>query len=226
MKQENNGVWVSWNENLTHKYKSLYSIRSEKELQEIISKTDKVRFFGTKQSSADIASGTETLIDISKYNKILSYNDSDYTITVQSGIILGDLLEAIEAKNWCIPCLPDINTITIGGALATGTHGTSGKLLCEYMTSCNLILADGSIRTMNDGEEIMNAVKVSLGVLGVMSTVTFKCEPLYTLHVKEFPENDSEWLPKIRERLKKHDFLRILWLPHTDNGYVITGDKI
>ena len=226
MKQENNGVWVSWNENLTHKYKSLYSIRSEKELQEIISKTDKVRFFGTKQSSADIASGTETLIDISKYNKILSYNDSDCTVTVQSGIILGDLLEAIEAKNWCIPCLPDINTITIGGALATGTHGTSGKLLCEYMTSCNLILADGSIRTMNDGEEIMNAVKVSLGVLGVMSTVTFKCEPLYTLHVKEFPENDSEWLPKIRERLKKHDFLRILWLPHTDNGYVITGDKI
>jgi L-gulonolactone oxidase len=72
MKQENNGVWVSWNENLTYKYKSLYSIRSEKELQEIISKTDKVRFFGTKQSSADIASGTETLIDISKYNKILS----------------------------------------------------------------------------------------------------------------------------------------------------------
>ncbi|MDB4209917.1 D-arabinono-14-lactone oxidase, partial [Polaribacter sp.] len=28
------------------------------------------------------------------------------------------------------------------------------------------------------------------------------------------------------ERLQKHDFLRILWLPHTDKGYVITGDKI
>jgi len=26
--------------------------------------------------------------------------------------------------------------------------------------------------------------------------------------------------------LQKHDFLRILWLPHTDKGYVITGDKI
>ena len=38
MKQENNGVWVSWNENLTYKYKSLYNIRSEKELQEIIAK--------------------------------------------------------------------------------------------------------------------------------------------------------------------------------------------
>lgn len=226
MKQNKNGTWVSWNKNLTYNYESLYSITTEKELQEIITKTDKIRFFGTKQSSADIAAGVKTLIDVSTYNKIVSFNDSEHTVTVQSGLILGDLLEAIEAKGWCIPCLPDINTITIGGALATGTHGTSGKLLSEYMTSCTLVLADGSIKTINDGEELMNAVRVSLGALGVMSTVTFKCEPLYTLHVKEFPENDSEWLPKITERIKKHDFLRILWMPHTDHGYVITGDKI
>ncbi len=226
MKQEKSGVWQSWNENIIYNYKSLYKITSEEELQEIIKKSEKIRFFGTKQSSADIASGTETLVDITTYNKILSYNDSEHTITVQSGLILGDLLEAIEAKGWCIPCLPDINTITIGGALATGTHGTSGKLLCEYMTACSLVLADGSIRKISAEDELIDAVRVSLGVLGVMSEITFKCEPLYTLHIKEGPEDDNEWLPKIQERLKKHDFLRILWLPHTDKGYVITGDKI
>lgn len=226
MIQEKNGTWVSWNENLIYEYKNLYRIASERELQDVIAKSDKIRFFGTKQSSADIAAGIETLIDITTYNKIVSYNDTEHTVTVQSGLILGDLLEAIEAKGWCIPCLPDINTITIGGALATGTHGTSGKLLCEYMTNCTLVLADGSLQTITEGEELMDAVRVSLGALGVMSTVTFKCEPLYTLHVKEFPENDSEWLPKIKERIKKHDFLRILWMPHTDHGYVITGDKI
>ena len=226
MNQEKDGTWVSWNENLTYNYKSLYKVSSEKELQEIVAKTEKVRFFGKKQSSADIAAGVDTLIDISSYNKILSYNDAELTITIESGLILGDLLEAIEAKGWCIPCLPDINTITVGGALATGTHGTSGKLLCEYMTQCRLILADGSIKELNTQDKLMDAVKVSLGVLGIMSTITFRCEPIYTLHVKESPENDTDWLPKIKERLKQHDFLRILWLPHTDKGYVITGDKI
>ena len=226
MTQENNGVWTSWNENLTYKYKSLYKITTEKELQEVVAKKDKIRFFGTKQSSADIAAGIDTLIDITSYNKILSYNETERTVTVQSGVILGDLLEAIEAKGWCIPCLPDINTITIGGALATGTHGTSGHLLCEYMTSCTLVLANGSLKTVPKSDTLMQAVRVSLGALGVISTVTFSCEPIYTLHVKEGPENDSEWLPKIKERLQKHDFLRILWLPHTDKGYVITGDKI
>ena len=226
MKQNNNGTWVSWNENVTHNYKSLYKITTEEELQDVIKNSEKIRVFGSKQSSADIASGLETLVDITTYNKILSFNDSEHTITVQSGVILGDLLDAIEAKGWCIPCLPDINTITIGGALATGTHGTSGKLLCEYMTDCSIVLADGSLKRINEKDEMIDAVRVSLGVLGVMSEITFKCEPIYTLHVKEGPEDDSEWLPKIQERLKKHAFLRILWLPHTDKGYVITGDKI
>ncbi len=226
MKQNKNGTWVSWNENLSYKYKSLYKITSEKELQEVVKNSKQIRVFGSKQSSADIASGVETLVDITAYNKILSSNDSEHTITVQSGIILGDLLEDIEAKGWCIPCLPDINTVTIGGALATGTHGTSGKLLSEYMTKCTIVLADGSVKTITNKDNLIDAVRVSLGVLGIMSTITFKCEPLYTLHVKEGPEDDKEWLPKINERLKKHDFLRILWLPHTDKGYVITGDKI
>jgi L-gulonolactone oxidase len=226
MKQNNNGTWVSWNENVTYNYKSLFKVTTEAELQDVIKNSEKIRVFGTKQSSADIASGLETLIDITTYNKILSYDDLKHTITVQSGVILGDLLEAIEAKGWCIPCLPDINTITIGGALATGTHGTSGKLLCEYMTDCSMVLADGSLKRITQKDELIDAVRVSLGVLGVMSEITFKCEPIYTLHVKEGPEDDSEWLPKIKQRLQKHDFLRILWLPHTDKGYVITGDKI
>lgn len=226
MKQKNNGIWVSWNENVKHSYKSLYNITEEEELREVIANNDKIRFFGNKQSSADIAAGTDALLDMKSYNKIVSYDYNEKTITVQSGVILGDLLEAIEAVGWCIPCLPDINTITIGGALATGTHGTSGKLLSEYISSCRLVLADGSVEEINAEDDLMNAVKVSLGMLGVLSTITFKCEPEYTLHVKEGPESDKEWLPKIKERLKKHDFLRVLWLPHTSKGYVITGDKI
>lgn len=226
MKQNSNGTWISWNENLKYDYTTKYDITTEEELQSVVANNKKIRFFGSKQSSSDIAAGTDVLIDMTQYNKIVSYDYNNKTITVQSGLILSELLEAIESVGWCIPCLPDINTITIGGALATGTHGTSGKLLCEYMTACNLVLADGSIKTITENDNLIDAVRVSLGMLGVMSTVTFQCEPAYTLHIKEGPEKDSEWLPKIKSRLKKHDFLRILWLPHTDTGYVITGDKI
>ena len=226
MDQEKNGVWTSWNDNITSNYDFLYKITSEKELQEVVIKSKRIRIFGNKQSSADIASGVATLVDIRSYNQVVSVDETNRKITVQSGIVLGDLLDIIESKGWCIPCLPDINTITIGGALATGTHGTSGKLLSEYTTKFRIILADGTVKTITDKDQLINAVRVSLGVLGVLSEITFQCEPIYTLHIKEGPEDDKVWLPKIKERLRKHDFLRILWLPHTDKGYVITGDKI
>ncbi len=225
-KMKQNKTWVSWNENLKHSYQNLHTVTTEKQLAEVITKAKKVRFFGSKQSSSDIAAGVDTLIDINSYNKIVSYNNEELLVTAEAGMKLGDLIEAIEAKGWCIPCLPDINTVTLGGALATGTHGTSGQPLCEYMTSCRLILADGTIKEINNGDPLMDALRVSLGVLGVMSTITFKCEPIYTLHLKEGPEKDEKWLSTIKEDLKKHDFLRILWLPHTDHGYVIKGDKI
>ena len=96
MIQNKKGVWVSWNENLSYNYESLYTIETEVELQDAVSNADKIRFFGTKQSSADIAAGVETLIDITSYNKILSFNENEYTVTVQSGLILGDFKWDVE----------------------------------------------------------------------------------------------------------------------------------
>lgn len=226
MNKLKNGVWVSWNENIKHDYNRLYEITSEAELQEIIKNSKKVRTFGNKQSSADISAGVDALIDIRNYNKIISYNENDRLITVQSGIKLVDLIEAIESKGWCIPCLPDINTVTLGGALATGTHGTSGQLLASYVENIRLILADGSIKDVDKNDELMDALRVSIGTLGVFSTVTFKCEENYTLHIKERPEKDAVWMSNLKEKIDQFDFLRVLWMPHTGKGYVITGDKI
>ena len=226
MLSKGSGTWISWNENLSYAYENLYQVSTEEELSKAIAQSDEIRFFGTKQSSADIAAGSASLIDMRSYNKILATSDAEKLITVQSGVVLVDLIEAVEAKGWCIPCLPDINTVTVGGALATGTHGTSGKLLSEYLYSCSLVLADGTVKQISSQDDLMNAVRVSIGVLGVFSELTFKCEELYTLHLKEGPEKDKVWLNNIESDLKKYDFLRVLWLPHTGKGYSIKGSKI
>lgn len=223
---EKDGTWVSWNENIKHSFQLLYKITSEEQLAVIISQSVSIRFFGSKQSSADIAAGTSVLLDMRPYNKILSFDEANKTITVQSGVLLADLIDAVEAKGWCISCLPDINTVTVGGAFATGTHGTSGYLLAEYVVACRLVTAGGTVVEVSEGEELMDALRVSIGTLGVVSTLTFKCEDKYILHLKEGPEKDEAWLSTIKSDLQKHDFLRILWLPHTGYGYVIKGDKI
>ncbi|TXD84078.1 FAD-binding protein [Subsaximicrobium wynnwilliamsii] len=222
----NEKIWKSWNENIQHSYKKLHTITSEKELQQIIIASENIKIFGNKQSSADISAGADTLIDMRAYDKMLSIDKKNMRITVESGMRLSTLLEKLEDLGWCIPCLPDINTITVGGALATGTHGTSGSILAQYMCACHVVLADGTIEEVTEKDPLMDALRVAIGMLGVISEVTFQCQPSYQLHLKEGPEKDEQWLSEIKTNLKKHDFLRILWLPHTGSGYVIKGDKI
>lgn len=225
---EARNTWVSWNGNVEHRYDNHYDIHSENDLVRYLSEATSVRVYGSKQSSADIAAGTTTLLNSATYNDILDIDREAMTITVQSGIALSKLISAIQNEGWSIPCLPDIDSVTLGGALSTGTHGTGreGKLLSEYMIACRLVLADGTIREVSEGDELMDAARVSLGVLGVFSEITLQCQPIYTLHLREKPMNDSQWLPRFNQMLRDHDFTRILWMPHTDHGYVILGDRI
>ncbi len=218
--------WISWNGNKTHSYQNLYTPTKELELQEIVKKNTSIRVFGGRFSSSDINAGTDTLIDITQYNKIVNINKETKEITVQAGITLKELIETAQQNGWCIPCLPDINSITIGGALATATHGTNGFILSKYVSKFRMILADGSIKEFTDTDFETDAIRVSLGLLGVFSEITFQCEANYKLHLVEQPMKDIAWTKKLDNYLKTHDFVRILWLPHTNHGYVILGNKV
>ncbi len=225
----NKKTWVSWNENVKHKYNNLYVIHSEKEIVECVKNTDsKIRVFGSKQSSADISAGTPTLLDFTEYNKILKIDPDKKQITVQAGITLAELLNVVEQQGWCIPCLPDINTVTLGGAISTATHGTGkeGKILPQYMIACRLVTASGDIKTITAKDELMKAVRVSIGVLGIFSEITLQCSETYTLHLKERAMKDDMWTSLLEGMLIQHEFVRVLFLPHTNHSYVITGDKI
>ncbi len=53
--------------------------------------------------------------------------------------------------------------------------------------SVELILADGSERTIGDGDEL-RAARVSLGALGVIAAVTIRCVPAFRLRIVDRPE--------------------------------------
>lgn len=219
--------WVSWNGNITHRVNTFYSPTDEKELIQAVKNSKSIRVTGNRQSSADIIAGTDDIISLEKYASKVAVDTEKREITVQAGMVLGDFLDLVDQQGWTIPALPDINTVTLGGALATGTHGTGREafILGEYMVRCRIVLASGEVVEYGEDDPEFAAVRVSLGVLGVFSTVTFRCEPRWNLQLEERPMRDNEWLASYRDMLKKNKFLRILWLPHTDFGYVITGNE-
>lgn len=217
-------IWISWNGNIRHPFERLTAAEREESLAEEIRDAASVRLFGKGQSSADIAAGTSTLIDTRAYNRILAVDSEKLQISVEAGISLADLLRKTEELGWALPALPDIDTVTVGGALSTGTHGTCGELLSQYVVALRIITAAGELLEIDTADPRMEAFRCSLGLLGAISQATFQCIPLRKLMLEEKPYRDDEWLARYPRWLAERDFVRILWLPHTGYGYVILGD--
>ncbi|AFG36351.1 D-arabinono-1,4-lactone oxidase [Spirochaeta africana] len=219
--------WISWNGNVRHRYARMHQPASESELVDAVRDSSVVRPFGNKQSSADIAAGTPDLVSLDRYDRIVAIDHERREITAESGIRLADLLRRIDELGWSLSALPDIDTITLGGAIATATHGTAaaGRILSDHMVRCRLVTADGTVREFTEDDPEMPALRVSLGVLGVFSTITLRCDLPFHLALTERPVRDRDWSQMIPHLLDRHPFVRVLYLPHTGYGYLITGDR-
>ena len=81
--------------------------------------------------------------------------------------------------------LGDIDRQTLAGAISTGTHGTGARLrnISAQVEAIELVLADGSVRELGAATEpeLLRAARVGVGALGVISAVTLRCVPAFTL---------------------------------------------
>lgn len=71
------------------------------------------------------ATAAGTVIDMRRMNKILAFDSINKTITVESGICIGDLNNFLISNHFIFPVLPGYPLITVGGCIAFNIHGKS-----------------------------------------------------------------------------------------------------
>src|SRR6201994_2868235 len=161
------------------------------------------RALGRGHSFTAAAATTGPALDLSGWTGIVAADLADGLITVRSGTTIRELNAALDALGLALANLGDIDAQTIAGAISTGTHGTGATLggIATQVTALELVLADGSVVACSGATRPapFPAARVSLGALGVLSTVTLQCVPAFTLSADERPMRLEEVLGRFGE---------------------------
>jgi L-gulono-1,4-lactone dehydrogenase len=156
-------------------------------------------------------------------------------VTVQAGMKLSALNAVLAANGLAMPNLGDIDAQTISGALSTGTHGTGAAYGClsTFIEALTVVVADGTELTCSAGEnpDLFAAARVNIGALGVLSSVTLRCVPAFTLRADERPAALADVWSGLDEHIATNDHFEFYWFPYTDrvqmkrNNIVPTADQ-
>jgi FAD-linked oxidoreductase len=189
----------------------------------------RVKVVGAGHSFTDIACTEGVHISLDDYDRVLDVDRSAGTITVQAGIRLRDLNEALAREGMAMSNLGDIAYQSIAGAISTGTHGTGRAYgnIATFVKELTMVTADGStLRCSPDIDETtFRAAQVGIGALGVLSTVTLACEPAFNLRAVEDARNVDDVLANFDELVDTNEHFEFYWFPHTDRAWTKQNNR-
>jgi L-gulono-1,4-lactone dehydrogenase len=183
-----------------------------------------VKVIGAGHSFTDIACTNGTQVVLDRYKRVIQVDREAATVTVQSGISLGELNGYLAKAGLALPNLGDIAYQSVAGAISTSTHGTGVGLggLATQVKSLELMTADGELVSCSADEEaqIFSAARVGLGALGILATVTLQCVPAFRVNAVERAMPVDRVLDKLEEYVDGNEHFEFFWVPHTP--FVIT----
>jgi FAD/FMN-containing dehydrogenase len=162
-----------------------------------------VRAVGSNHSTAPcgVAEGG-TLIRM-KMNRILSIGQE--RLTVEAGAVHLEMAKALEAKKMQFYVNTEIGSLSAGSASCAGTKDASfdGEFgqVGSYVTGVKMVLPSGDLLEVSEetNPDLMQIVRSSYGLFGIIYEVTYKIKPLTPMHVHHKTYSPSEFIASLPE---------------------------
>ncbi|OXA63154.1 L-gulonolactone oxidase 2 [Folsomia candida] len=184
-----------------------------------------VKAFGSRHSITDIICTDGYPVSMKHFDHAI--DNEDGTATFGAGIELQDAMIFLEKNGRTLISLPTFGGITLGGAIGTGAHGSSllhPTSISDQVVRLTLVDGRGSLRDVSDPNEL-NALRVNLGLFGVIIDVTLQTVPLFKMTVHNRIHADHI-LTDGRTALRwaaQHDLFQIWWFPSQGDVVVSKG---
>jgi L-gulonolactone oxidase len=190
----------------------------------------KLKAAGSGHSFTGCSVPEQVMIRLDGLSAILHADRESGRVTVGAGTGLRKLNQGLAAFDLAMANLGDIDKQTISGAISTGTHGTGARLggLATQVVGLDLVTADGSILhcSADENPDVFAAARVSVGALGVISSLTLQCVPAFLLRALEMPLPLGEVLDGFDAFADGNDHFEFYWFPHTDVALTKRNNRV
>jgi L-gulono-1,4-lactone dehydrogenase len=191
----------------------------------------RVRVAGSGHSFNDAACTDGRMLSLERMDRVLDLDGTSGLVRVQGGIALHALSAALAQHGLAFENLGDIDAQTIAGAISTATHGTGARLrnLSAQVESVELVLADGTTLVCSADDEDPTtylAARVGVGSLGVISAVTLRAVPAFTLRGVDAPMPLGETLDRLEQAGEGNDHFELYVFPHCETALTRTNNRV
>ena len=175
---------TNWSGNYHFRTDRVFTPSTVAEVQDAVRSVPHLRALGTRHSFNGIADSVTAQLSTLAINDIQIAPDRK-TVRVGAGIRYGELALALEAAGLALHNMASLPHISVGGAVATGTHGSGlgNGNLATAVNALQLVDAEGRLHTLSraaDPGRFPGAV-VALGACGVVTHLQLAVQPTFRM---------------------------------------------
>jgi L-gulonolactone oxidase len=154
---------------------------------------------------------TDVMMSTKKLSAITDIDVANRAVTCQGGVTLAELHKALWEKGLTLDTAPAVDWVTVAGAISTGSHGSGPPSISSSLIGCRLVTASGEVLDIRDGDERLDAIRISMGALGVLSTVTLRVVNAFHVRLKRTRMPEADW----KRFLTEGEMSYVQWFPQT-----------
>lgn len=186
-----------------------------------------MRPVGSGHSSTPLAATEDELVSVDDMAGVVSTRADEGVATVLAGTSLSDLGSGLEKADLAIENYGDVDYQTISGSISTGTHGSGVDLgnLSSFLMGGTFVDGTGEhvpfgVDAEGGEAELLRAARVSLGTLGIFTSLTLRVRPAFRLRRLNWMTHIDWVLENFEELVDENRCFDFYWYPRSDLAQV------